>query len=71
MVIVVATNKASVNDTVSPHNIRLTVGLIACFEKFGSLKIEWPGKDDRHNRHPPKGLPFPSLFLSAYFQKHY
>ncbi|KAL5257438.1 hypothetical protein ACHWQZ_G012397 [Mnemiopsis leidyi] len=31
------------------------VGLIACFEKFGSLKIEWPGKDDRHNRHPPKG----------------
>ena len=32
------------------------VGLIACFEKFGSLKIEWPGKDDRHNRHPPKGL---------------
>ena len=33
----------------------ISVGLIACFEKFGSLKIEWPGKDDRHNRHPPKG----------------
>ena len=40
------------------------VGLIACFEKFGSLKIEWPGKDDRHNRHPPKGKTFIHVALN-------
>ncbi|KAL5468728.1 hypothetical protein EMCRGX_G029838 [Ephydatia muelleri] len=29
--------------------------LLAAFQPFGSLNIDWPGKDSKHNRHPPKG----------------
>ena len=25
------------------------------FRPFGSLNIEWPGKEGKHCRHPPKG----------------
>ena len=29
--------------------------LLALFQPFGSLNIDWPGKENKHNRHPPKG----------------
>eukprot|EP00731_Ephydatia_muelleri_P016963 Em0010g61a len=28
--------------------------LLAAFQPFGSLNIDWPGKDSKHNRHPQK-----------------
>lgn len=31
-------------------------GLQQAFRPFGALSIEWPGKDGKHSRHPPKGL---------------
>ncbi|XP_070619050.1 cytoplasmic polyadenylation element-binding protein 1 isoform X3 [Erythrolamprus reginae] len=31
------------------------VGLISTFRVFGSLRVEWPGKDSKHPRCPPKG----------------
>ncbi|XP_069758873.1 cytoplasmic polyadenylation element-binding protein 1a isoform X2 [Narcine bancroftii] len=31
------------------------VGLINTFRVFGSLTVEWPGKDGKHPRCPPKG----------------
>lgn len=34
-------------------------GLMQAFRPFGSLNIEWPGKEGKHCRHPPKG----ELFL--------
>ncbi|XP_066924316.1 cytoplasmic polyadenylation element-binding protein-like isoform X2 [Clytia hemisphaerica] len=30
-------------------------GLQQAFRPFGALSIEWPGKDGKHSRHPPKG----------------
>ena len=30
-------------------------GLMQAFRPFGSLNIEWPGKEGKHCRHPPKG----------------
>ena len=30
--------------------------LLQTFQVFGSLSIDWPGKDSKHNRHPPKGV---------------
>lgn len=30
-------------------------GLQTAFKTFGPMKIEWPGKDGRHPRYPPKG----------------
>lgn len=30
-------------------------GLITTFNCFGSLSVEWPGKDGKHPRCPPKG----------------
>ncbi|XP_061451437.1 cytoplasmic polyadenylation element-binding protein 1 isoform X1 [Rhineura floridana] len=30
-------------------------GLISTFRVFGSLRVEWPGKDSKHPRYPPKG----------------
>merc|ERR1719494_768119 len=30
-------------------------GLQQAFRPFGALNIEWPGKDGKHSRHPPKG----------------
>lgn len=30
-------------------------GLMQAFRPFGALTIEWPGKDGKHSRHPPKG----------------
>lgn len=29
--------------------------LIAGFRPFGNLAVDWPGKEGKHNRHPPKG----------------
>lgn len=29
--------------------------LIASFRPFGNLSVDWPGKEGKHNRHPPKG----------------
>ena len=29
--------------------------LIAGFRPFGGLSVDWPGKEGKHNRHPPKG----------------
>lgn len=31
------------------------VGLVNTFCVFGSLSVEWPGKDGKHPRCPPKG----------------
>ena len=28
---------------------------MTAFKIFGSMKVEWPGKDSKHQRHPPKG----------------
>ena len=33
-------------------------GLMQAFRPFGSLNIEWPGKEGKHCRHPPKGKLF-------------
>eukprot|EP00112_Aurelia_sp_Birch-Aquarium-sp1_P004189 Seg1474.9 transcript_id=Seg1474.9/GoldUCD/mRNA.D3Y31 product="Cytoplasmic polyadenylation element-binding protein 1" protein_id=Seg1474.9/GoldUCD/D3Y31 len=30
-------------------------GLQQAFRPFGSVKVEWPGKEGKQNRHPPKG----------------
>lgn len=30
-------------------------GLVTTFRVFGSLSVEWPGKDGKHPRCPPKG----------------
>ena len=32
--------------------------LLNTFKPFGNLKVEWPGKDSKHNRHPPKGYSY-------------
>ena len=29
--------------------------LLHTFQVFGNLTVDWPGKDNKHNRHPPKG----------------
>jgi hypothetical protein len=29
--------------------------LVAAFRPFGNLSVDWPGKEGKHNRHPPKG----------------
>ncbi|XP_019626156.1 PREDICTED: cytoplasmic polyadenylation element-binding protein 1-like [Branchiostoma belcheri] len=31
------------------------VGLQAAFKPFGPINVEWPGKDNKHPRYPPKG----------------
>ncbi|XP_013920577.1 PREDICTED: cytoplasmic polyadenylation element-binding protein 1-like [Thamnophis sirtalis] len=33
-------------------------GLISTFRVFGSLRVEWPGKDSKHPRCPPKGYAY-------------
>ncbi|XP_061451439.1 cytoplasmic polyadenylation element-binding protein 1 isoform X3 [Rhineura floridana] len=33
-------------------------GLISTFRVFGSLRVEWPGKDSKHPRYPPKGYAY-------------
>ena len=30
-------------------------GLQHAFRSFGAMKIEWPGKEGKHPRYPPKG----------------
>ena len=30
--------------------------LLQTFQVFGALTVDWPGKDNKHNRHPPKGV---------------
>ncbi|XP_065064027.1 cytoplasmic polyadenylation element-binding protein 1-like isoform X3 [Rhopilema esculentum] len=30
-------------------------GLQQAFRRFGPVKVEWPGKEGKQNRHPPKG----------------
>ena len=32
-----------------------SAGLQQAFRPFGSVKVEWPGKEGKQNRHPPKG----------------
>lgn len=29
--------------------------LMTAFQPFGSLVVDWPGKEGKHARHPPKG----------------
>ena len=29
--------------------------LLSTFKQFGPLSVEWPGKETKHHRHPPKG----------------
>ena len=29
--------------------------LLATFQQFGALVVDWPGKEGKHARHPPKG----------------
>ncbi len=29
--------------------------LLQMFQPFGNLSVDWPGKDNKHNKHPPKG----------------
>ena len=29
--------------------------LLSLFQPFGNLSVDWPGKESKHNRHPPKG----------------
>ena len=36
----------------------LLVGLQQAFKTFGSIKVEWPGKDGKHPRYSPKGNGF-------------
>ncbi|XP_071789324.1 uncharacterized protein [Asterias amurensis] len=30
-------------------------GLQSCFKPFGNVRVEWPGKDGKHPKYPPKG----------------
>ena len=47
------------------------VGLQQSFQIYGPLNIDWPGKENKHNRHPPKGkitlLLFHGIFVSFSF----
>ena len=38
------------------YSFHLVAGLQQAFRPFGGLNIEWPGKDGKHSRHPPKGM---------------
>ncbi|XP_072020135.1 uncharacterized protein [Amphiura filiformis] len=31
------------------------LGLQNCFKMFGSVRVEWPGKEGKHPKYPPKG----------------
>lgn len=33
----------------------VTAGLVNTFSAYGPLSVEWPGKDGKHPRCPPKG----------------
>jgi len=33
------------------------IGLLNTFKCYGNLRIEWPGKDGKHPKYPPKGGP--------------
>lgn len=33
----------------------VTAGLVNTFSAYGPLTVEWPGKDGKHPRCPPKG----------------
>lgn len=33
----------------------VAVEIHTSFKMFGNVKIEWPGKDMKHPRYPPKG----------------
>ena len=35
--------------------VLVTAGIQNAFKTFGTVRIEWPGKDGRHPRCPPKG----------------
>jgi len=35
--------------------VLLSAGLINTFSGYGPLTVEWPGKDGKHPRCPPKG----------------
>jgi len=37
----------------------MSAGLQAAFKQFGSLRIEWPGKDGKHPRYPNRGHELP------------
>lgn len=54
----------------------VAAGLVNTFRVFGSLSVEWPGKDGKHPRCPPKGntpkgnkdmvgAVFPPLYVTA------
>ena len=34
----------------------VVAGLQQAFKPFGQVKVEWPGKEGKQNRHPPKGI---------------
>ena len=34
----------------------VVAGLQNAFKAFGPVKIEWPGRDGKHPRYPPKGM---------------
>jgi len=40
-------------------------GLQAAFKQFGSLRIEWPGKDGKHPRYPNRGHELPGDCVSS------
>lgn len=37
------------------HALYFPAGLINTFSGYGPLTVEWPGKDGKHPRCPPKG----------------
>lgn len=37
------------------HSSFISAGLINTFSGYGPLTVEWPGKDGKHPRCPPKG----------------
>ena len=41
--------------------LSVPAGLQQAFKPFGQVKVEWPGKEGKQNRHPPKGA-----YLNSY-----
>lgn len=50
-----STNTTSVLFSLNHPSHFVTAGLVNTFSAYGPLSVEWPGKDGKHPRCPPKG----------------
>lgn len=50
-----STNTKSGLLSLNRPSLFVTAGLVNTFSAYGPLSVEWPGKDGKHPRCPPKG----------------